>query len=162
MREPLTSINLSCKSIVTTDPYPPPSTSSSGQRRISNQNGKSAFFFSICVQRISYSTHHIGVAGERCCSSKRPALSKNNIPIRIHQKVVVVFACGKTMNSQRVTCQTCRKISGCAQQCCEMLYKNAHKEKKKKKKVEQPNEQTKKHRPYELDTVTYAQNQHSS
>jgi len=43
-----------------------------------------------------------------------------------------------------------------------MLYKNAHKEKKKKKKVEQPNEQTNKHRPYELDTVTYAQNQHSS
>lgn len=160
MREPLTSINLSCKSIVTTDPYPPPSTSSSGQRRISNQNGKSAFFFSICVQRISYSS---GWRASAVVHRKGLPCQKNNIPIRIHQKVVVVFACGKTMNNQRVTCQTCRKISGCAQQCCEMLYKNAHKEKKKeKKKVEQPNEQTNKHRPYELDTVTYAQNQHSS
>lgn len=134
MREPLTSINLSCKSIVTTDPYPPPSTSSSGQRRISNQNGKSAFFFSICVQRISYSTHHIGWRASAVVHRKGLPCQKNNIPIRIHQKVVVVFACGKTMNNQRVTCQTCRKVSGCAQQCCEMLYKNAHKEKKKEKK----------------------------
>lgn len=134
MREPLTSINLSCKSIVTTDPYPPPSTSSSGQRRISNQNGKSAFFFSICVQRISYSTHHIGVAGERCCSSKRPALSKKQYP---HQNTSE--GCRRLClwkDDEQPTCDmpNMPKFSGCAQQCCEMLYKNAHKEKKKEKK----------------------------